>query len=39
MNNYKELVKYLREEADAVQATANANKERAIQNWHRRDDD
>ena len=36
MNDYKELVKYLREEADAVQAMGNANKERAIEIWNRR---
>ena len=37
MNDYKELVKYLREEAEAVQAMKNANKERAIEIWNRRD--
>lgn len=37
MNDYKELVENLREEADAVQAMKNANKERAIENWNRRD--
>ena len=39
MNDYKELVKYLREEADAVQAMGNANKERAIEIWNRRVND
>lgn len=37
MNDYKELVENLREEADAVQAMGNANKERAIEIWNRRD--
>ena len=37
MNDYKELVENLREEADAVQAMGNANKERAIEIWDRRD--
>ena len=37
MNDYKELVKYLREEADAAQAMGNANKDRAIKRWNRRD--
>ena len=37
MNDYKELVENLREEADAVQAMKNANKERAIEIWNRRD--
>lgn len=37
MNDYKELVKYLREEADAVQAMGKANKDRAIEIWNRRD--
>ena len=36
MNDYKELVENLREEADAAQAMGNANKERAIENWNRR---
>ena len=37
MNDYKELVENLREEADAVQVMGNANKERAIEIWNRRD--
>ena len=36
MNDYKELVENLREEADAAQAMGNANKERAIKSWNRR---
>ena len=36
MNDYKELVENLREEADAAQAMKNANKDRAIKSWNRR---
>ena len=39
MNDYKELIKYLREEADSVQAMGNANKESAIEIWNRRVND